>query len=118
MGEAGGSILGMADGDFLEILDAPQHTVLADRAQIEGGDAERLRPDLAVPGIEAPEKHVGRSIRQMPGLDGIEIVNEKDEHIAVWRIESRRVLGNIGVGVSAEIADVLGSYFSGQFTRS
>jgi hypothetical protein len=54
----------------------------------------------------------------MPGLDGIEIVNEKDEHIAVGRIESRRVLGDIGVGVSAEIADVLGSYFSGQITRS
>jgi hypothetical protein len=44
MGEAGGCILGMAYGDFLEILDAPQHTVLADRAQIEGGDVSRRRP--------------------------------------------------------------------------
>jgi hypothetical protein len=101
MGQAAGCIFGIADVDFLEILDATQHTVLAGRSQIEGGDAERPRPDLAVLGIEAPEKHVGRSIPQMPDLDGIEIVNEKEEHIAVGRIESRRVLGDIGVVVSA-----------------
>jgi hypothetical protein len=42
MGEALGRELRMPDGDFLKSLDAPQVAVLADGAEIEGGDAEGL----------------------------------------------------------------------------
>ena len=55
VGEALGGELAVPDADFLEPLDAPEIAVHADGAEIEGGDAERLRADLAVPAIEAPE---------------------------------------------------------------
>src|SRR5450755_3682433 len=48
VGEAQSSKLGMADRDFLEVLDTPQIAVHADGPQIERGDAERLRSNLAV----------------------------------------------------------------------
>lgn len=41
----------MPDGDLLEVLDAPEIAVLADRAQVESGDAERLGTHLRVPAI-------------------------------------------------------------------
>ncbi len=43
------------DADLLEALDAPKIAVHADGAEIEGGDTERLRADLAVPAIKAPK---------------------------------------------------------------
>ncbi len=42
VGEAGGGVFRVPDGDLLEVLDAPKVAVLADRAQVETGDAERL----------------------------------------------------------------------------
>ncbi len=46
MGEAIGGVFGVADRDLLEVLDAPQIAVLANRAQIEARHPERLGADL------------------------------------------------------------------------
>jgi hypothetical protein len=43
------------DGYFLEIIDTPQIAVLADGAQVETRNAERLRTNLAIPAIKSPE---------------------------------------------------------------
>ena len=44
MSEASGDIFAVTDDDLLEILNAPQVSDLAHRAEIEGRHAERLRP--------------------------------------------------------------------------
>jgi hypothetical protein len=44
---------------LLEILDAPEITVLADGVEIEARHAERLGANLGIPAIEAPELEVG-----------------------------------------------------------
>ena len=85
----------MPDRDLLEILDAPEIAVLADGAEIEARDAERLRPDLGVPAIESPEEEIGRPVRQRTGLDRIHIVDQEDKDVAVRGIERRRVLGHV-----------------------
>ena len=95
MREARGGILRVADGDLLEILDAPQIAVLAHRAEIEAGDAERLGADLGVPAIEPPEIEIGRAVRQPPGLDRVEVVDQEQEHVAIGGIERRGVLGDV-----------------------
>src|SRR6185312_16627934 len=87
--------LAVPDGDLLEPLDAPEVAVHADGAEIEGSDAERLRADLAVPAIEAAEVEVGIAVRQAARLDGVRVVDEEEEDVAVAGIERRRVLGDV-----------------------
>ncbi len=87
--------LRMPDGYFLEILDAPQIAVHADGAQVKTRNAERLAANLAIPTIEPPEVQIRRSIRQTSRLDGIDIVNQKQEHVAVAGIKRRGVLGDV-----------------------
>jgi hypothetical protein len=65
----------MPDADLLEVLDAPEIAVLADGAEIEARDAERLRADFGVPAIEAAEIEIRRAVGQRPRLDRIEIVD-------------------------------------------
>ena len=55
VGQARRRVLAMTDGDFLEILDAPQIAILANRAEIEARHAERLGTDLGIPAVEAAE---------------------------------------------------------------
>ena len=95
MGEARGGVFGVADGDLLEILDAPEIAVLADGAEIEARDAERLGADLGIPAIEAAEVEIGRAVGQPAGLDRIEIVDQEQEDVAVGGIERRRVLRDV-----------------------
>src|SRR6056297_3197542 len=83
MGEAGGGVFRMPDGDLLEILDAPEVAVLADRAQVEAGDAERFGPNLRIPAIESPEIEVRPAVGQQPRLDRVQILDEEQEHVAV-----------------------------------
>ena len=89
----------MADGDLLEILDAPEVAVLADRPKIEAGDAERLGADLRIPAIEAAEVEIGRAVRQPPRLDRIEVVNQKQEDVTVGSVERGRVAGDVDLGI-------------------
>jgi hypothetical protein len=89
----------MPDADLLEPFGAPDIAVHADRAEIEGGDAERLRADLAVPGIEAPEEEIGIAIGQSARLDGVHVVDQEEEHVAIARIERGRVLGHVDMGI-------------------
>ena len=95
MREARGGVFGVADGDLLEILDAPQIAILADGAEIEARHAERLRADLGIPAIEAAEIEVGRAVRQPAGLDRIQVVDQEQEDVAIRGIERRRVLGDV-----------------------
>ena len=83
MGEARGGIFGMADRDLLEILDAPEVAVLADGAQIKARDAQRFRADFGIPAIEAAKENIGRAVRQAPGFDRIEIIDEEQEDVSV-----------------------------------
>ena len=63
--EARRGVLRMPDGDLLEVLDAPEIAVLADRPQVEARHPEGLRADLGVPAVEATEVEVGRAVRQL-----------------------------------------------------
>ncbi len=56
MGEAGGGEFRMPDCYLLEDLDAPEVAVLADRPQVEAGDAESLGAHLGIPPITPPRK--------------------------------------------------------------
>ncbi len=47
----------MSDADLLEVLDAPEIAVHADRPEIKRGDAERLRSDFTVPAYQKPRKY-------------------------------------------------------------
>ena len=49
MSEAGGGVFRVTDRDLLEVLDAPEVAVLADRAQVEAGDAECFGADFGIP---------------------------------------------------------------------
>ena len=97
--EARGGVFRVADGDLLEVLDAPEIAVLADGAEIEARHAERLRADLRVPAIEAAEVEVGRAVGQPPGLDRVEVVDQEQKHIAIRGVERRRVAGDIDARV-------------------
>ena len=70
--ETGRGIFGVADGDFLEILDAPEIAVLTHGAEIEARHAERLRADFGIPAIEAAEVDVGRTVGEPTRFDGIQ----------------------------------------------
>ena len=92
-------VLGVPDGDLLEIFDAPKIAVLAHRAQVEAGDAERPRANFGIPTVEAAEVEVGRAVGQTPRLDGIQIVDQEQEHVAVRGVERRGFLGDVDVRV-------------------
>jgi len=47
----------MADFDFLEVLDAPQVTILTHGTQIEGSDTKYFNLHLRVLAIKAAKKH-------------------------------------------------------------
>ena len=96
-GEAVRGVLGMPDPDLLEVLDAPEIAVLADRPEIETGDAERLRADLRIPAIESPKEQVRRAVRQLARLNRIAIVDEEQKHVAVGGIERRRLLSHVDI---------------------
>ena len=81
----------MADGDLLEIFDTPEIAILADGAEIEARDPERLCADLGVPAIEAAEVEVGRAVRQPTRLDRIKVVDQEQEDVAVGGIQRGRV---------------------------
>lgn len=76
----------MADRDLLKVFDTSEVVVPAYRSQVEAGDAERLRPDLGVPGLEAAELVVGQAVGQPPRVDEIQVVDEEQEHVAVWGV--------------------------------
>jgi hypothetical protein len=79
MGEARGGIFRMADRDLLELLDAPQVSVLADGAQIEARDPERLGAHFGIPAVEAPEEQVRRSIGELARLDRVQIIDQEQK---------------------------------------
>src|SRR3546814_674927 len=84
--------LAVADADFLKAFRAPDIPVHANSPEVEGRHAERFRPYFAVPAIEAPKEEIGIPVGQSPRLDWAHIVDEKEKHVAVARIERRRVL--------------------------
>ena len=62
-----GSVFRVANSDLLEILDAPEIAVLADGAEIEAGNAERLAADLSSrPGESHPEALTKPDMRLSP----------------------------------------------------
>ena len=65
----------MADGDFLEIFDAPEVAVLTDRPEIKARDPQRLGADLGILAIKTAEVEIGRAVRQFPGLKRIQVVD-------------------------------------------
>jgi hypothetical protein len=75
VGETRGGISRVADGDFLEIFDAPEVPILTNGAQVEAGDPKRFGANLGVPAIETTEVEIGRTIGQPPRFDRIEVVN-------------------------------------------
>ena len=89
----------MADLDLLEIFDAPEVAVLADRAQVEAGHAEGLRPNLGVPAVKSPEVEIGGAIWQATRLDRIVIFDEEQEDVAVRGIERGRVTADLDIGI-------------------
>jgi hypothetical protein len=58
-------------------------------------NAEHLVADRAVPAVEAPEMHLGRSVRQPPRFDRVGAVDRKQEQVAVAGVESGGVLGHV-----------------------
>jgi hypothetical protein len=95
MREAGGGVFRVANGNLLEIFDAPQIPILTYRAEIEARHAERLCADLGIPAVEASEVKIRRPVRQPTGLDRIEIIDQEQEDIPVRGVEGRGVLGDI-----------------------
>src|SRR3546814_10578718 len=89
--------LAVADADFLKAFRAPDIPVHANSPEVEGRHAERFRPNFAVPAIEAPKEEIGIPVGQSPRLDRAHIVDEKEKHVAVARIERRREIGRANV---------------------
>ena len=97
--EAVGGKLAVPDADLLEALGTPDVAVHADRAEIEGGHAECLCADLAVPAVEAAEEQVRVAIGQPARLDRMGIIDQEQEHVAVASIERGGVLGHLDMRV-------------------
>ena len=49
--------------------------------------------------IEPTKEQVGRAIGQLAGLDRVQVIDQEQEDVAVGRIERRRVLGDVDIGV-------------------
>ena len=58
-----------------------------------------LGADFGVPAVEAAENKIRIPIRQPPGLDRVQIVDEEQEDIAVRRVERRRIAGDVDVRI-------------------
>ena len=99
MGEAIGRVFGMPDCDLLEVLNAPEIAVLADGSEIEARDAERLGADLGVPAVEPAEEQIGRAVRQRTRLDGVHVVDQKEEDVTIRGVERGGVLGDVDHGI-------------------
>ena len=89
----------MADGDLLEVFDAPEIAILADGPEIEARHPERLCADLRVPAIEAAEVEIGRAVRQPSRLDRIKVVDQEQEDITVRGIQRGRVFADVDPGI-------------------
>jgi len=87
MCKTGSCIFRVADLDLLKILDAPEVTVLANGAQLEAGDAQRLGAHLGIPAVKTPKVEVRGAVGQPPRLDRILIVHQKQEDVAVRGIK-------------------------------
>ena len=90
--------LAVADAELLEALGTPDIAVHTNRPEEEGRHAKRLRADFRVPGVEASEVQVGIAVEQLARLDRMRVVDEEQEHVAVARIERRRVLAYLDKG--------------------
>ena len=91
--------LRVTDADFFKPFHAPEVAVLANGTQVKRREAEGLRSDFAVPGIEAPEIKIRFTVRQTARLDGVGVTDQKKEHVAVAGVKRGRVLGDIDIGV-------------------
>lgn len=80
----------MANRDLLEVFDAPEIPILAHGPEIEARDPKRLRADSRIPAIEATEVEVGRAVGQPTRLDQIEVINQKQENVAIEGATRRR----------------------------
>src|SRR5438270_3800039 len=89
----------MADGDLLEILYTPEIAVIANGAKIEARHSERLGTHLGIPAVEAAEVEVRRTVGKPAGLDGVEVVDQEQEDIAIRRVERRCTLGDVDTRV-------------------
>jgi hypothetical protein len=85
----------MSNRDLLKILDTPEIAIHAHRPEIKRSDAEGLRSNFRVPTIEAPKVQVWRSVRQASRLDGMGIIHQKQEHVAVAGIKRRGILSDV-----------------------
>jgi hypothetical protein len=83
VGEARGCVFRVSNRDFLEILHTPEIAILADRPKLDACDSERLGADLGIPAIEATKVEIWRTVRQFPRLDRIQVIDKKQEHIAI-----------------------------------
>ena len=99
MCKTGSCIFRVADFDFLKILDAPKIAILANGAQIEAGDAQRLCANLGVPAVKAPEVEIGGAIRQPARLDRVVIVHQEQEDITVRGIKRGGVAADLDIRV-------------------
>jgi hypothetical protein len=52
-------------------------------------------PDLGVPAVEAPKIEVGRTVLQAAGFDGVQVIDQEQEDVAIGGIERRGVLGDV-----------------------
>lgn len=89
----------MPDGDFLEVFNAPQISVLTHCAQIKAGDPEGAGSNFGIPAIEAAKIEIRFPVRQPTGLDRVQIVDQKHKDIAIRRVERRGVSGDVDVRI-------------------
>ena len=73
----------MADGDLLEVLDAPEIAILADGPEIEARNPKGFGADLGILATIAPEIEVGRAVGQPSQLDRIEVLHEEEKYVAI-----------------------------------
>src|SRR5579872_1704177 len=99
MGKPGGRIFRVTNGDLLEILDTPEIAVLANRAKVKARYPERLGADLRIPAIEAAEVEIGRTVRQFPGLDRIQVVDQKKKYISIRGVQRRGAFRDVDLRI-------------------
>ena len=74
---------------------------MAHGTQIKACNSKGFRSNLAVPRVESAEVEIWFSVRQPAGLDGVEIVDQEQEDIAVAGIKRRRIFGDVDEGIVA-----------------
>ncbi len=73
----------MPDSDFLKIFHAPEVPILAHCTKIEARDSKCPGADFRVPGVEATEEKIRIAVRQLSGLDRVEVVDQKEKDVTV-----------------------------------